>query len=309
MKYNSYMVAERCRVDSKQQSKRISLSESIMNRMAKLSAHTRCVDMALLKHLKSFEADKLMLKKVNADFCFAFAKYLVNEKGIKCSSAAVYLQKLHAVLQEAVYTGLIASNPMPPISKLLPNHECKEKAHLTVEEVQRLEEAECPHLITKLAFLFSCYTGLRLSDIETLKWSHLQEYNGMTMLVKVQVKTNSEVRIPLNNQAMRVLQTVKKHNLDDGNRIFPMMSRTATATDLKQWCMNADVGKHVTFHVSRVSFVTLSVAAGIDVFVISKLCGHKNVKTTQIYAKMVDTTYINAITRFGEIFTIKKKEL
>jgi len=51
------------------------------------------------------------------------------------------------------------------------------------------------------------------------------------------------------------------------------------------------------------------VAAGIDVFVISKLCGHKNVKTTQIYAKMVDTTYINAITRFGEIFTIKKKEL
>ena len=86
-----------------------------------------------------------------------------------------------------------------------------------------------------------------------------------------------------------------------------MYSRTTIAADLKAWAKNAGINKHITFHVSRITFVTLSIAAGISIYAVSKLCGHSNVKTTQIYARMIDRTYIDAITMFENIFEQKRK--
>lgn len=282
------------------------IEDAIMSRLAKVKEHTKGVDLALLKHLKDFSPTAISIKNVDADFCHAFAKYLVGRRKIKVSSAAAYLQKLHAVLQDAVYAGYLKYNPMPPMNRLLPKYVPAERACLTVEEIHRLEKARCPHTVTKLAFLFSCYTGLRLSDIETLRWEHLRMVNGIYMLVKVQVKTNSEVRVPIGEQAAEILETVKTAKITDGNSIFPMPSRTTVYTDLRMWAEEAGIEKHVTFHVSRISFVTLSVSAGINMYVISKLCGHKNIKTTQIYARMIDHTYHEAINLFTKLFRCKK---
>ena len=86
-----------------------------------------------------------------------------------------------------------------------------------------------------------------------------------------------------------------------------MFSRTTICSDLKVWAKNAKLNKHITFHVSRVSFVTISISAGINIYVVSKLCGHSNVKTTQIYARMTDRTYIDAVILLDNIFKTKQR--
>ena len=90
--------------------------------------------------------------------------------------------------------------------------------------------------------------------------------------------------------------------VNETDLIFPMYSRTTIYSDLKEWAKKAKIDKHITFHVSRISFVTISISAGISLYVISKLCGHKNIKTTQIYARILDSTYIDAINNFENMF-------
>ena len=85
-----------------------------------------------------------------------------------------------------------------------------------------------------------------------------------------------------------------------------MYSRTTIYSDLRQWVTNAGIDKHITFHISRITFVTLSISAGMNMYVISKLCGHKDIKTTQVYARMIDGTYIDAVTMLENIFKQNK---
>ncbi|MBO7200301.1 MAG: site-specific integrase [Bacteroidales bacterium] len=283
----------------------ISVQGLIELRQTKIKNHTADVDLSLLKHLKNFYGKDIKVSDIDKNFCQLFVQYLVNEVRIKPNSAKTYLQKLHAILQEAVEMNFISHNPMPPINKLIPKISSKEKEYLTTNEILRLQKCECPHIVTKLAFLFSCYTGLRLSDIETLKWSDMQKQNNLYILIKTQVKTSTEVRVPLNKQAIKILKIVQDKKLSNDGNVFPMNSRTTIASDLRAWAKNAGIDKHITFHVSRISFVTLSIAAGINIYVVSKLCGHSNVKTTQIYARMIDRTYIDAVILFENFFEQK----
>ena len=285
----------------------ISIHKLVQLRQEKIKNHTQDVDLSLLKHLKTFAGKEVNTSNIDADFCYRFAQYLTIKANIKASSAKTYLQKLNAILHEAVSMNYMTYNPMPQISKLVPKTLSKEKDYLPVEEVKRLEKAECPHLITKLAFLFSCFTGLRLSDIETLKWSNIHKSNNLYMLIKTQVKTGSEIRIPLNKQAIEILKILQLKKIANSENVFTMYSRTTTAADLKAWVQRAKINKHITFHVSRVSFVTISISAGINIYVVSKLCGHSNVKTTQIYARMTDRTYIDAIILLDNIFKTKQR--
>lgn len=288
--------------------KSISIKELIDKRQEKINKHTQTIDLTLLKHLKEFSEENILVQSVDANFCHKFANYLVIQAKLQISSATTYLHKLHAILQDAVYMNYISNNPMPPINRLIPKYIPKERECLNVEEIHRLETAQCPHLITKLAFLFSCYTGLRLSDIETLCWNNIYKQHGIYILSKIQVKTNSQVRVPLSKQALEILKQVKNNNLSKTDKVFSMYSRTTIYSDLREWARNAEINKHITFHISRITFVTLSISAGINMFVISKLCGHKDVKTTQVYVRIIDRTYIDAISMFEKIFRRNKSK-
>ena len=305
MKYLDYQTVEINTSKSKRND--ILIMELIDNRQKKIRARTHDVDMSLYKHLENFAKKRIGIKSIDADFCYDFANYLLNKANVKTSSATTYMQKLHAVLQDAVYAGYIKNNPMPPINRLIPKRISPQRVNLDVDEIKNLTDAECPHLITKLAFLFSCYTGLRLSDVETLKWNDINKRNGVYMLSKIQVKTNTEVHIPLCRQALQILKQLHANNMTKEENVFHMYSRTTTYSDLKQWASNAGIDKHITFHISRITFVTLSISAGMNMYVISKLCGHKDIKTTQIYARMVDRTYIDAMNMFENIFIHKNK--
>lgn len=280
---------------------KVSIEELIDTKNNNVRTNTKKGNYALLQHLKAFCGKKqLSVKNIDAKFCKDFASYLTGK--MKGSSAKTYLQKLHTILQDAVYLGYIACNPMPPIDRILHKYVSKNKDHLTVSEVKKLENTRCRHESTKLAFLFSCYTGLRLSDIETLRWVDISKQNNGYLLKKIQVKTNSEVQVPLGRQAINILKKVEIKNIQSSDYVFKLPSRSTISTDLKAWADTAGINKNITFHVSRVTFVTLSIAADVNIYVVSKLCGHTNVKTTQVYARIIDTTRQDAIMRLDEIF-------
>lgn len=245
---------------------------------------------------------------VTEEFCERFAMYLLER--MRPNSACTYLQKLRTLLQFAVRQGCIEHNPLPSVSALLPHYTAPERCYLMPEEVRQLEAAPCKHEITKMAFLFACHTGLRLSDIETLRWSDIQESNGRYMIVKVQVKTRREVRIPLDRFALNLLKKLQRSaGFDVKKPVFQLFSRTMIARDLLQWGEAAGLKKHLSFHVSRHTFATLMASCQCDIFVVSELCGHTSVRTTQIYARLIDPARFRAVDLMDNLFPCKASKV
>lgn len=149
----------------------------------------------------------------------------------------------------------------------------------------------------KRAFLFACFTGLRLSDIETLRWEHLQVVNGVSTIVKIQQKTRSEIRIPLNHEARSLLSRSRHREA----LVFDLPSRSTISACLREWTASAGIDKHLTFHVSRHTFATLLLTAGVEIYTVSKLCGHRDVHTTEIYAHIIDTTLHDGVNRVSTL--------
>ena len=176
------------RFELKSKKKTIFVEELILSRQPKVKNQTQKVNLSLLNHLNIFAGNNLTIRDIDSIFCHKFAQYLLKEANIKISSARTYLHKLHAVLQDAVYLEYMPSNPMPPINKLLPKYIPQERSYLSIDEIKILERTRCKHKSTKLAFLFSCYTGLRLSDIETLTWDNIHKCKNFYMLKKIQTR-------------------------------------------------------------------------------------------------------------------------
>lgn len=277
----------------------ITVRELLELRQSRLRTSTRKSNLSLIGHIETYSHTCLLVKEINARFCRGFAEYLVER--VRVNSARTYLQKLHALLYDAVRMDVLHANPMPPISELLPRFTSPERPFLTVSEIKRLEIAHCPHESTKQAFLFACHTGLRLSDIETLRWSDLRKFNGRLMIAKIQVKTGREVRIPIDLSAQEILSH-QHRTANNDDRIFDLYSRTIIAKDLRQWGAVAKIGKHVTFHVARHTFATLMISQGISIYAVSQLCGHTDVKTTQIYASLIDPARFTAIESLDILF-------
>lgn len=250
------------------------------------------VSHALEIHLAACFGDDLLLEHITESACFDFARFLTQR--VAPTSARTYLQKLHVVLSLAVAQHLLKRNPMPPIRDMLPYISRPQRTYLLREEVSRLQATPCRNSETKRAFLFSCQTGLRISDIESLSWDDIRSVNGTPTIVKVQVKTRSEVRVPLNQIALQLLGS--RHGC---GAVFHLLSRATISADLRQWAADAGINKTLTFHVSRHTFATLSISAGVNIYVVSKLCGHSTVKTTEIYAHMIDDTLKQGINLLG----------
>lgn len=268
------------------------ISDLMSMREAKHRPNTQGVNHALLHHLIGFYGDTPRLADITEEFCIEFAKFLMAR--VAMGSVRTYLQKMHAILEYAVAARLIAANPMPSIRTLMPGCKRAQRVYLTQNEVARLSATPCGHEETKRAFLFACQTGLRLSDIETLVWEDIADIEGKPTIVKVQVKTGREVSVPLNAVALSLLGERRR-----AGKVFGLRSRSVIAADLQRWAQEAGVGKHLTFHVSRHTFATLSISAGVDIYVVSRLCGHTTVRTTEIYAHIIDKTLQHGVELLG----------
>lgn len=174
------------------------------------------------------------------------------------------------------------------------------RQYLTLEEVKSLMKTECEIPILKSAFLFSCLTGLRWSDIEKLSWEEIEHSieNGCLILFKMK-KTKSEETLPISSQAYEIINNL---SMNESQLVFGGLKYSAWHNlRLAQWKMKAGIKKHITFHCARHTFATLQLTYGTDIYTVSKLLGHSNLKTTEIYSKVIDQKKLEAVNVIPDI--------
>jgi integrase len=207
-----------------------------------------------------------------------------------------YLSILRARLNDAYIEDLISRNPFKKY-KLPTKHEIP-RVTLEIDEVTMLVKTPFdshPHL--RLAFLFSCFTGLRISDLKELRWDDIKEEQTtieeleLYMQIrpaKMQKQTGKILRVPLTDSACKVLDEVKTEPNLSG-KIFERLPSERNARNLlKLWGAKSGVKKDIHFHAARHSFATICLTSGMDIYTVSKLLGHSDIATTEIYAKIID---------------------
>ena len=264
---------------------------------------------AALKHLKMCYGTKLKMSQVNIETCNKFKVFLTNGARTKSTlplsqnSKYSYLNKFKACLKIAYKERMIDEIVSEFISGFKQGESNRE--YLTFEEIQKLVDTECQYPVLKNAFLFSCLTGIRWSDIQRLTWSNLRnsEKRGYELSFRQQ-KTGGKEYLPLSQQAVEILG---KRKADD-ERLFQGLKYSAYMNvGLFRWMVFAGINKKITFHCARHSHAVLLLENGTDIYTVSKMLGHRELKTTQIYAKIVDSKKVEAAKSIPQL-KFKKEE-
>lgn len=268
----------------------------------KMNSHSSSMTWARVGTLlKKFQEGKpLLFKQINVSKAEEFKRYLLeapqggNKEGvITQNTASHYFCIFLAALKQAFIDGYFTSDISAKI-KGIPHNETR-RQFLTMEEVNKLVKTECDNPTLKRAALFSILTGLRISDIAKLKWSELQKDGDKHRLNFTQQKTKGVEYMPISAQAY---QLCGEPQAEDRIVFEGLPAKGCVSRDLKKWIASAGITKNITFHCLRHTYATLQCVNGTDIYTISKMLGHKSVKTTQIYAKIVDSakeTAANAI--------------
>lgn len=177
--------------------------------------------------------------------------------------------------------------------------------HLTPEELERLEYLPLMGKAAKYrktldAFLFCCYTGIRYSDFINLSSDNIVEIYRETWLVYRTVKTDTEVRLPLfllfDGKALGILDKYK----DAPDCFYQLKNNSNVNKELIMLARLANLGKRISFHTARHTNATLLIYKGVNITTVQKLLGHKNLKTTQVYADVMDMTIVQDLKKNSE---------
>lgn len=213
------------------------------------------------------------------------------------NTCVLYFSKLITILRMAVDDGLLGKVPS---YRSLGAAEESTRAFLTVEELQAMYKAPCRHRRLKRAFLFSCLTGLRKSDVFGLRWSQVSFAEGLCRITFRQQKTSALQYLDISPQAVELMGE-RPAGGEDGLVFGGVPYPSVVRYHLELWAEAANIGKHVTFHVARHTFATLMLTLGADLYTVSKLLGHRNVSTTQVYAKVIDQVKREAVLRIPSL--------
>jgi len=259
-----------------------------------------------VRALKLFRGDYIAFRDVDKEFLSEFTDYLrqmpkaskygVLKTGGRLSNNSVvsYYGTLRTAINRAYKEGIITVNPTKEFdfaSKV--RQEPSRREYLTIDELKTLINTECRHEIVKRAFLFSCLCGLRVSDIRKLKWCDLQRSGGRVRIEITMQKTKEPLYLPISDEALKWLP--EHSEAGDSDFIFPLTHEGTVNDTLQHWAKVAGITKHISFHVARHTHATMMLTLGADLYTVSKLLGHKNIATTQIYAKIVDKKKEEAI--------------
>jgi integrase len=224
----------------------------------------------------------------------------LKESRLSPTTAYDYSKAIRMALRKAVKENILVKNPAESV-KGLPEPET-DLIFLNIDEVRKLANSELSGELgteIKKAFIFACYTGLRISDIKTLKWGDIER--NPVQIIKRQKKTQRAVYIPLHDTAWKIIDDLADHNHDD--KIFSLLANTKSQTNkyLIKWAKKAGITKPVGWHTARRTFATLELEHGADIYTVAKLLGHKNIKQVAKYAQSTDKLRREAVNALPEL--------
>lgn len=265
-----------------------------------------------LKHLEKYEKNRnITFADITPKWVQGFKDYLekdayawgcdyrerIKDHPLSRNSKLSYFNKLRACLNQAFEERIISRNPMNGIEGF--KAEEGTRMYLTLEEVKKLAATECEYPNVKRAFLFSCLTGLRRSDIIKLTWGEVQQQGEYTRLIFKQKKTKGQEYLDITPQAVELMG----ERGEDNEPVFTDIHSPSTTNEaIKRWVLSAGIKKTITFHCGRHTFAVLMLDLGTDIYTVSKLLGHRELSTTQIYAKVLDKNKQAAVSKIPDIF-------
>lgn len=255
-----------------------------------------------LKHLIKFAGKKVTFREISPQFCENFKQYLAKEakktsgEPLASSSISSYFNKFRSSLKQATREQIIPFNPCENVST--PKVVASKREHLTLEELKAVAKAECRYEVLKNAFLFSCLTGLRWSDVQKLTWDEVQQTDDGTRIVFNQKKTKGLQYLDISEQARAYLG----ERTNGSDRVFIGLKYSSYMNvALQQWMLRAGITKSITFHCARHTFAVLQLSLGTEIYTLSKLLGHTEIRTTQIYADIIDQKKKEAVNKIPDI--------
>lgn len=268
----------------------------------------------LYYHFKNFvNGRKITFAQFDKKMVLDFLEYLktsaykrsvkeLNPPQISVGTQRNIFAGLSTVMKRAIRDNIIEVNPCSQIQRneKPPKHKAQ-IAYLTVEEVQQLIKTPCYYDMLKRAFLFGCSTGLRASDISNLTWGQIldDDYFGKVIKLKVQKTRQNEI-LPLPSLALHVMP--ERGDAADNDLIFPSFYESRMGEKLQKWADDAGINKKVRFHVSRHTAATINLSLGVPIETVSKLLGHSNIATTQIYAEVINESKKKAVSLQDKAF-------
>jgi integrase len=257
-----------------------------------------------VKYFDAYCKGKCTMGNITERFCESFKDYLLKVPSRKSdkvtlsnNSAVSYFNKFKATLAQAYKDGYLSHD----INKKIDCIKLKETSRLflTMEELNKLAQTPCDNDVLRRASLFSALSGFRHVDVKSLVWGNVffDSDNGYYINYRQQKTKQVEDNTPISAQAFSLMG----ERGEPGDKVFKgLIYSSSTSIDLARWLMNAGITKRITFHNFRHTYATLQLSNGTDIYTVSKMLGHRDIKTTQIYAKIVDETKRKA----SEAFTI-----
>ena len=306
MKFSFFSRIKEFAVNARKKSKGITLGEFIRSyaeerhKEGEKMYEGRCGSiLSMLKHLETFGGSDIPLKNVDEETIKQFIDYLRSAHDLhknmktpgKLSDSTIHLKVniLKSVLREAVRQGLLEQNPfdrLPHSYRVKAQY--RERIALTQEELIKLSETPCKTPELKEAFLLSCITGLRKSDILSLSIHDIEKRDNTYYIYKKMKKTQRWLRLPLPEEAHHILSKLHAKN-SDTPYFFAHLSPHHLGEHLEVWLEDCHISdKHITFHSGRHTCATLLLTQGTDLYTIMRYLGHQNINTTQRYAHITD---------------------
>lgn len=244
-----------------------------------------------ITHFEMFlKNEDILMREIDVTVIEDFREYILNAKSIRRknqflaqNTALSYFNKIKATLKKAYKKGLLQTDVNAAVESI--KEQESQRNFLTMEEASRLFRTPCKKEIVKRISFFSLLTGMRYSDISKLTWEEVQysKHEGYYVRFKQQ-KTDKPVTLPISQEAVEFLGPERlKHG-----KVFLNLKKWDFDRLIPIWVRDASIEKHITFHCFRHTYATLQMAAGTDIFTVSKMLGHKSIKTTQIYTKIID---------------------
>lgn len=242
------------------------------------------------RHLQGFikanySADDILISKINCQFIWEFEIYLKTVAKCSHNTTAKFIQFFKRIIRIALNNHYIKDDPFAEYQiKLHDVH----RGFLTMDELKTIidRSLDIPRLdLIRDLFVFSSFTGLAYSDIKKLEQKDLYSFNGQWWLRITRNKTNQMAQVMLFDIPQ---QLIAKHYDPERALVFPVPSNQKVNSYLKEIADLCGINKNLTFHLARHTCATLALSNGMPIESVSKLLGHKNVRTTQLYAKITD---------------------
>jgi site-specific recombinase XerD len=250
-----------------------------------------------LKHTQAFikwkyNVDDINIEGINHEFIMSYDFYLRSERKCANNSTVKYMKNFKKIILMCIDNGWLDKDPF---IKYKPKVKIVARDYLTKEELEIMALKTYSSLRieqVKDIFIFCCYTGLAYIDVKQLKRSEIiKGIDGQQWIFTTRQKTDTASRIPLLTQALQIIRKYENHpESADQDKVLPVLSNQKMNSYLKEIADICGINKELTFHIARHTFATsVTLANGVSIESVSKMLGHKNIRTTQHYAKILDS--------------------